>query len=171
MMEAINAMSYIEFISVFGSVLEHCQLGAATVWSDRPFSGPEDIHHAFTTFLASMDSKAKAGIIRCYPDLAGKMAQEDELTRDSLEEHKAAGLLDLTVEEKEEMSSLNDTYKGKFGFPFVICARENKKMAIFEGLRARLENDPPVEVNAAIHEIGQIAYHRINNIVIDNAKL
>ena len=47
----------------------------------------------------------------------------------------------MTSDEKTEMANLNQKYKDKFGFPFIICARLNKKEAIFGGLRSRLHND------------------------------
>ena len=47
----------------------------------------------------------------------------------------------MTSDEKTEMANLNQKYKDKFGFPFIICVRLNKKEAIFGGLRSRLHND------------------------------
>ena len=73
-----------------------------------------------------------------YPDLAGKMTDSGKLGIESSLEHSAANLDKLTLEEKLKMNQLNRTYKKKFGFPFVICARLNKKDAIMDGLNSRL---------------------------------
>jgi 2-oxo-4-hydroxy-4-carboxy--5-ureidoimidazoline (OHCU) decarboxylase len=43
------------------------------------------------------------------------------------------------------MAMCNQQYKQKFGFPFVICARENKKEAILSGLERRLNNSKETE--------------------------
>jgi 2-oxo-4-hydroxy-4-carboxy--5-ureidoimidazoline (OHCU) decarboxylase len=64
-------------------------------------------------------------------------------------------------------------YKAKFGFPFVICARENKKDAILRNIELRLENDRLTEINAGIAEVKKICSLRLLNIVDveGNAKL
>ncbi len=168
-LEAVNNMDYHEFITAFCSVIEHGTLAAATVWSGRPFSSQLALHQAFVLFLSSLPPQSKLGVVRCYPDLAGKSAGEGGLTEESHSEHKAAGLLELSKREMEEMVSLNDSYKEKFSFPFVICARENKKEAIMKGTISRLENSVAEEVDNALAEISKIAYHRITNILHVNS--
>ena len=50
------------------------------------------------------------------------------LMEESLSEQRAAaGLLELSEEEREELAALNGHYKEKFGFPFVMCARERTR--------------------------------------------
>lgn len=169
LIEEMNSLDYPDFISHFGSVIEHGALAAASVWSARPFSSAQALHQAFEEFLFSLSPRAKEGVIRCYPDLAGKLAEENRLTEDSQKEHRAAGLLEMSENEKAELRSLNFPYKKKFSFPFVICAMENKKEAIMRGIRARLENKHSEEVDNALKEISKIAYHRIINYVVDNA--
>lgn len=71
------------------------------------------------------------------PDLAGRLAQANLLSPESTSEHKEAGLDSLTEEERLRLRSDNERYRGKFGFTFVICARENKTAAILKGLRSR----------------------------------
>lgn len=164
-LEQVNAMDCPDFISHFGSVIEHGTLAAASVYASRPFRDITALHQAFNLFIQSLSGQARAGLIRCYPDLAGRLAEENRLNRESLEEHRAAGLLELTEEEREELRSLNSSYKDKFDFPFVVCARENRKEAIMREIRARLGNGLLDEVENALAEISKIAYHRISGIV------
>jgi len=56
-------------------------------------------------------------------------------------------------------------YKAKFGFPFVICARENKKAAILSGVAQRLQNDIVTEVATGIGEVKKISFFRLCNII------
>ena len=163
--DEVNKIDYEEFIRVFGSVVEHGHLAAATVWACQPFSNVEALCHSFTVFLQQLPDLAKCGIIRCYPDLAGKLTDEKKLSKESMEEHSAAGLLELTREERSEINSLNSSYKAKFSFPFVICARENKKKAIMEGMKCRLDNTVLDEINTALSEIQKICHLRIKDIV------
>jgi 2-oxo-4-hydroxy-4-carboxy-5-ureidoimidazoline decarboxylase len=53
----------------------------------------------------------------------------------------------------------------KFGFPFVICARENKKAAILNGIAARVKSCPEVELTTGMEEVKKIAFHRLMDIV------
>lgn len=56
-------------------------------------------------------------------------------------------------------------YRSKFGFPFVICARKNKKDAILEGLRTRLNNSHEVELQKGLTEVKKICYLRLLDLV------
>ncbi len=63
------------------------------------------------------------------------------------------------------MFFLNCRYKSKFGFPFVICARENKKAAILSGLNNRLKNSNNKEVTQGVEEVKKIAFYRLLDIM------
>ena len=62
-------------------------------------------------------------------------------------------------------ATLNAAYTARFGFPFVICVRENKHGAIVAGLRARTRNDPATEIAAALAEIEKIARLRLTGLL------
>ena len=53
----------------------------------------------------------------------------------------------------------------QFGFPFVICARENKKEAILAAFPRRLRHTRAREVDVAIEEICKIAHLRLLDAV------
>ena len=168
-LEEVNGMDFQQFSETFGSVIEQTPLVAATVWSFRPFQDLATLHKAFSDFIQKdIFPEARAGIIRCHPDLAGRLAQTNQLSEASTREQKAAGLSELSDSEKRELNSLNERYKERFGFPFVVCARENKKEAIFAGLRARLGNSLQEEEQQALKEISKIAWYRLNDIVIND---
>ena len=65
------------------------------------------------------------------------------------------------------MGQLNQNYKEKFGFPFVICARNHKKDEIFYAMEHRYKNDQNMELGTAIEEIIKIAELRVRDIVVD----
>ena len=87
------------------------------------------------------------------------------LTPASAEEQASAGLGRLSGEEAALFQALNREYRQRFGFPFVICARLNKKEAILNGFRIRLSNSREQEIKTALEEIGKIAYLRLQDIV------
>ena len=164
-LEEVNNLGFQAFTEKLGSIIENTPLVAATIWSNRPFQSVKALHDTFCMFLTALPPETKAGILRCHPDLAGKLAMMSALSRESTKEQKGAGLLELSDSEREELTTLNHTYKKKFEFPFVICARENKKEAIFSGMRSRLSNDTKTETETGIREVCKIAWYRLVDIV------
>jgi len=59
-------------------------------------------------------------------------------------------------------------YKQKFGFPFIVCAREIDSYTKVVDLRwARLANSPKIEHSTALIEIAKIANYRFDDLVAD----
>ncbi|XP_045162265.1 2-oxo-4-hydroxy-4-carboxy-5-ureidoimidazoline decarboxylase-like isoform X2 [Mercenaria mercenaria] len=165
----VNSLAYDDFIAIFGNVVEHCALCAAVVWGDRPFRNYGEMQSKFNEFIEQLPLSGKSGVLRLYPDLAGKLAQSNSLTSESTREHASAGLDKMTEEEREKMSKLNTKYREKFGFPFVICARENKKEAILFGLERRLNNSVEVEANTGTNEVKKICNLRLKDLVDEHS--
>ena len=165
--EEVNKLSYEEFVTRLGSLFEQTPLVAASVWAYRPFESRDHLYDALCKFIDQLPRAGKEGLLRCHPDLAGKMAHQQALTPESTGEQRAAGLLELSPAEQNELDSLNTTYKQKFGFPFVICARENKRAAIFAGLKSRLNHNVDEEVKAGTEQVCKIAWHRLADVVSD----
>lgn len=63
-------------------------------------------------------------LLNAHPDLAGRAALAGELTADSSEEQRRAGLDSLTPEEMAHFTEMNTAYKAQFGFPFILAIRE-----------------------------------------------
>ena len=61
--------------------------------------------------------------------------------------------------------------KAKFGFPFVICARLNRKDAILKNLRVRYPNGIEKELNIAINQVLKICELRIRDIISSQCML
>lgn len=166
----VNSLDYKEFISLLGSLFENTPLIAAAVWSYRPFETRESLYNALCSFVNQLPRAGKEGLLRLMPDLAGKLAHQGALTPESKAEHRTAGLFELSTAEQSELDSLNSAYKQKFGFPFVICVRENKIAAIFAGLKSRLNNSAEEEVNGAIEQVCKIVWHRLTDLVSDSTE-
>jgi 2-oxo-4-hydroxy-4-carboxy-5-ureidoimidazoline decarboxylase len=100
-------------------------------------------------------------LIRAHPDLAGRAQVAGELTADSTEEQSKAGLDQCTADEFEKFQSLNDSYKEKFDFPFIMAVRESKRSQILDAFASRLDNDYNAEFETALQEIHKIARLRL----------
>ena len=103
----------------------------------------------------------KTGLLLCLPELGGRLVVEEELTRESRAELCDAGYLSLPADEAETLCKLNEQYRAKFLFPFVICVRENKRQAVLDSLRSRVNNSSERELEVSIAELLKIARLRL----------
>jgi 2-oxo-4-hydroxy-4-carboxy-5-ureidoimidazoline decarboxylase len=83
----------------------------------------------------------------------------------SVQEQVGAGLNRLTHEEYESFQQLNQAYKDKFGFPFIVAVRNHTKNSILDAFKQRLNNTVDVEIQQALSEIAQIAQFRLFALV------
>ena len=70
-----------------------------------------------------------------------------------------------TAAEASQFREYNRQYRERFGFPFVICARLNKKEAIAQAFPVRLRNSRQQEMETALQEISKIAELRLQDLV------
>ena len=157
----LNAMERVDFVRVVGPIFEHSPWVAARTASQRPFSSRETLQAALIATVNKASDDEKLCLIRAHPDLIGK----DELTVASKSEQASAGLQDATPEEAKQFREYNRQYRERFGFPFVICARLNKKEAIARAFPVRLRNSREEEIDTALQEIFKIAELRLKDLV------
>jgi OHCU decarboxylase len=159
-----NSLSREEFTRVVGPVFEHSPWIAETTWPQRPFGSVEELHRALCETVRAAGEARQLALIRAHPDLVGRAALAGTLTRESAGEQASAGLENLTPGEIELFQKSNAAYRAKFGFPFVICARLNKKEAILNGFKVRLHNSSAQEIQTALGEIFKIAELRLRDL-------
>jgi OHCU decarboxylase len=164
--ELNNSDSCDEFVRVVAPVFEHSPWIAEATWPKRPFASVEELHRALCQTVMDAKEDAQLALIRAHPDLVGRLALIGWLTSESAQEQASAGLDRLTPEEIELFQKNNAAYRERFGFPFVICARLNKKVDILAGFERRLKNSRTQEIKTALEEIGKIAYLRLKDIVV-----
>ena len=161
----LNSLSRDEFVRLVGPVFEHSPWIAEATWPQRPFASVAELHRALCRTVAAAGEEKQLALIRAHPDLVGRLALAGQLTRESTGEQASAGLGNLTVDEIALFQKSNAAYKEKFGFPFVICARLNKKEVILIGFKLRLHNSREQEIKTALEEIEKIAGLRLNDLV------
>ena len=160
----LNSLPCGEFVRVVGPVFEHSPWIAEATWPKRPFASVEELHRALCQTVTNAGEERQLALIRAHPDLVGRAALAGTLTRESTSEQASAGLGKLTPEEMELFQKHNAAYREKFGFPFVICARRNKKEAILSGFKVRLQNSRSQEIQTALAEIFKIAELRLRDL-------
>lgn len=164
-LEQINSSDRVVFIAALGHLFEHSPWVAEETWPQRPFATREALHAALCATMRGASREQQLALIRAHPDLAGRLAQQKKLTAESTREQASAGLDQLTDAELADFTRRNDTYKAKFGFPFIICARLNAKSAILTAMQTRVENSPDAEFATALGEIEKIAWLRLQDAV------
>ena len=115
--------------------------------------------------MLASDESQKLALIRAHPDLAGRAARAGTLTPASIREQSSGGLNQLSAEEAALFDRYNREYRERFGFPFVICARQNKKEAMLAGFERRLKNSLKQEIGTALAEIFKIAELRLHDVI------
>ena len=162
---ALNAADRATFVAATGFAFEHSPWIAEAAWERRPFADREQLHAALVAVVAEAPLERKIALIAAHPDLAGRVAREGRLTAASREEQSAAGLDRLTPAELARFAAANAAYRGRFGFPFVICAREHDTSSILAALERRADRPHDAEIATALDEIAKIARLRLEDAV------
>lgn len=161
----INGLGHGAFVQALAPVFEGTPWIAARTWDARPFESIAALHGALCDAMYAAPRRQQVALIRAHPDLVGRAAMLGTLTPESLDEQASAGLDRLSPEEVARFSELNAKYREQFGFPFVICVRENKKEAILAGFTSRLSNSREDEIRTVLGEIARIAWLRLVDLV------
>ena len=122
------------------------------------------LHQFMCTNFRLANRKAKLDTLLAHPDLAGKLAQANKLTKESKLEQKSAGLNSLSNEQKREFSYLNKSYRKTFGFPFILAVKNKNPEEILNNIKFRQKNTKETEFETACQEVEKIALLRLNDI-------
>src|SRR5208282_4540453 len=156
------------FVERFGGVYEHSPWIAAAAY-DAGLTAEADVAEglakAFAAAAAKGTAEQKRALIQAHPDLAGKLAVANTLTAESTREQASAGLDRLEPEELHKFTELNDAYRARFGFPFIMAVKGKSKADILGAFQRRLANDADAETRTALAEIDRIAALRLKDVL------
>ena len=153
----LNQMSREEFTEALGSIFEQTPEIATQAWQDRPFDDVRELHQAIADIVNEMSESEQLKLICAHPDLGSKFKMADS----SVLEQSTVGLDRLSAIEYDRFQKLNQAYKEKFLFPFIIAVRNHTKNSILAAFEQRLQNTLEVERHRAIAEIIEIARWRL----------
>jgi 2-oxo-4-hydroxy-4-carboxy-5-ureidoimidazoline decarboxylase len=160
-LDALNGMSPGDFASAVGDTFELAPWVAESAAARRPFQTVTTLHEAMMGAVRSAPREQQVEFLRGHPDLAGKAARAGAMTDDSKREQASVGLDSLGEEEFARFHRLNDAYKAKFGFPFIVCVRRHTQESILAQFERRLGHDQATEFAAALQEVFFITRLRI----------
>ena len=157
-----------KFLKTFKNLYEHSpwfvEQSLEAVALNEKYNNLEKFHEILSEIMLSSKSDMQDDLITAHPLLAGKKAQNNELTDFSTTEQKSAGLNDCTDDEIKLFEKLNEEYFSKFNFPFIMAVKEKNKSEIISTFLERKNNSRDAERTNALVEINKIAWLRIKEI-------
>ena len=159
--DKVNNLRKSDFISIFGNVFEKNQWIAEKTYNSKPYKNFEELFSEMMEIFENSKKERHLEILNAPPDLA----IEKKLTEDSRNEQKNASLNQCTNEEFVEFRKLNNEYKKKFEFPFIIAVKGKNKEEILNNFRQRLTNNINLEFEEAKKQVKKIASFRLSEII------
>ena len=159
--EKINKLSKAEFISTFGNIFEKTEWIAEKCYELKPYNSLNELVLKMVDIFENAKKVNHLKVLNAHPDLAVAKV----LTEDSKKEQKDANLNQCTEEEYVEFKILNEQYKKKFGFPFIIAVKGKNKGEILNNFRQRITNDINLEFEEAKKQVKKIASFRLSEII------
>lgn len=157
----LNRTASADFCAAIGDTFELAPWVAEAVVGQRPFASVAALHEAMMGAVRSAPRERQLAFVCGHPDLAGKAARAGALTEESRHEQASVGLDTLSEEEFARFHRLNNAYKEKFGFPFIVCVRRHTRDSILSQFERRLRHDAATEFATALQEIAFITRLRV----------
>ena len=159
--DKFNKLSKPEFISIFGNVFEKTEWIAERCYDSKPYNNIDELFLKMMEVFEETEKEKHLEILNAHPNLA----VEKKLTEDSKNEQKNANFNQCNDAEFIEFKKLNEEYKKKFGFPFIIAVKGKNKEEILNSFRQRITNNINLEFEEAKKQVKKIASFRLSEII------
>ena len=159
--DKFNKLGKTEFISTFGNIFEKTEWIAERCYESKPYNNTDELVSKMMKIFENIEKEKHLKILNSHPDLA----VAKKLTEDSKNEQKNANLNQCTDEEFVEFKKLNEEYKKKFGFPFIVAVKGKNKEEILNSFRQRITNNINLEFEEAKKQVKKIANFRLSEII------
>ncbi|MEM8831714.1 MAG: 2-oxo-4-hydroxy-4-carboxy-5-ureidoimidazoline decarboxylase [Cyanobacteria bacterium P01_G01_bin.19] len=156
-------MSQPEFAAALGEIWEETPEIARQAWHSQPFTDIEALYRAMEAIVNDMSNGEQLALIKAHPDLGSKA----KMAEASVQEQAGVGLDRLSESEYQRFQFLNQAYKNKFGFPFIVAVKYHTQESILEAFEVRLKNNQEEEKHQALAEISKIAKLRLAATIVD----
>lgn len=164
-LQEINTFDQQRFIEVLGVLFEGPAWIAEQAWHARPFTNWDALLQTLCEVMYLASREQQIALLQAHPDLVGRAALAGTLTPASSHEQASAGLHALSPQEIATFQHLNQAYRARFGFPFIICVRANKKEGILAGFSTRLHHSYDQEITLALGEVAKICALRLDDLI------
>lgn len=161
MVEELNRADEAAFVDALGGVYEESPWVAERTRPERPFSSIDELRRAMKDAVGNASRERKLELLRAHPDLG----ERTEMTEESREEQASAGLDSLDPEQYETFQRLNESYRERFGFPFIMAVRDESVDAIQDAMTERIKHSEAEEFRTALEEVHEIAALRLEELL------
>lgn len=159
-----STLSRDEFIQAFADIYEHSPWVAEKAFDlgqDGSIDEIETLHQRMSDILLSVDHASQLLLVVAHPDLAGRAAVQGQLTAASTGEQAGAGIHQCSSDEFSRFTELNEAYKAKFKFPFIMAVKGSNRHQILAAFETRIHHSVETEFKCALAEINKIALFRL----------
>ena len=146
-------MDRASFTAALGWIFEESPWVAERAWTSRPFSEVTALHQAMVREVERASPDEQLALLRAHPDLGTRA----RMSAASTSEQAGLGF-------DQRFISLNESYRKKFGFPFLYAVKGSTRQDIFRALEERFPSDRGAEFAAALRQVYKIAAGRLQEI-------
>jgi 2-oxo-4-hydroxy-4-carboxy-5-ureidoimidazoline decarboxylase len=157
--DSLNALDRAGFVAAIGWVFEDSPWVADRAWEESPFAGVDALHRAMVKQVEQAMPEEQLALLCAHPDLGTRARVSDASTA----EQAGAGLDQLTPKEFERLRTLNEAYRDKFGFPFLLAVKGSTKHDILGALERRVQCSRDEEYRVALEQVYRIARFRLED--------
>src|ERR1700761_2176567 len=161
-LDELNAGTQGDFVAALANIFEYSPWVAEHAFATRPFAGVNALFAAMKSAVERAPHDLQLKLITSHPDLANKTQRAAGLTEESNSEQNSVGLDRLSDAEYEAFERVNNAYRAKFDFPYIVSVRRHTKDSVLRDFERRLPNDIATETQTSIGEICRIAALRLD---------
>ena len=160
-LDALNTCPPDAFAAALADIWEHAAWVPARVAAQRPFASVDALHSAMVDVVAALDEPARVAFYAGHPELAGADTRRGTMTEASIAEQGTLAMASLDASAAQRWDALNQAYRTRFGFPFILCIRRHTLDSALRAFEERLQHDRRTELAAALDEIAAITRLRL----------
>ena len=155
-----------EIIDQLKSIYEHSQWVPERLLSEKinEIQTKEELQLMMKKIVDNSSETEKLNFINAHPELGKNLQKKEKLTKFSEDEQKSAGLDQCSDEEFKILTNLNNEYRLKFKFPFIIAVKGLNKNQIIDNMQRRGNNSKTEEFETALSQIHKIPGIRIKDL-------
>ena len=132
----------------------------------RPFGNIDELMTAAEQIWWSLSEQDWLEAFSAHPQIGGRKARRpQDAQAQNWSQHEQAGTRGIDDATLDELAEGNRVYEGKFGYIFIVCATGKTAAEMLTLLRARLPNDPGVELRNAAEEQRKITRLRLEKLL------
>ena len=168
MKEALERLNALSQGDAEAELLKCC---GSTKWARgvalrRSFHRASELFEAADSVWMECDERDWLEAFSAHPKIGGRKASTPQ-TADAARwsEDEQAGVRDAASETLQVLAESNLEYERKFGFIFIVCATGKSSEEMLELLKARLPNEPDVEIRIAAEEQRRITHLRLEKLL------